>query len=295
MKGFIISSRPSEVAANKFSKTGPFISRVTNKEPLGLPYIRNKDIYEFNHYKLPNFIDLKNKEIVKKIQRLKKIEKDFIMDEERNVQIKKEKIKKISDKFNKDYNEIRRQLYGEKYPQSYGVSKSIDKPDLTTLKKKTLISNTYGLQNEIENFYSKENQKELEDFKKTNNYDANFAELPLIKKEENKNDPLAEDGDNDETEDLLNFVSNLDYEKYVKDLEIKEALYLIKNKVEKDEEIKHEENPKENDGLKNEQENENENKENDKGENKNTVYYNPVIHEKEWDNSVLILFYIGQN
>jgi len=40
------------------------------------------------------------------------------------------------------------------------------------------------------------------------------------------------DAENDEN--LLKFMENLDYDKYIKNLEVREALYLLKNKVEKD-------------------------------------------------------------
>jgi len=44
----------------------------------------------------------------------------------------------------------------------------------------------------------------------------------------------ASDEENDEK--LLKFMENLDYDKYVKNLEVREALYLLKNKVEKEKE-----------------------------------------------------------
>jgi len=42
----------------------------------------------------------------------------------------------------------------------------------------------------------------------------------------------AEDIDDAEGEKLIQFAQNLDYDKYVKDMEVREALYLIKNKIE---------------------------------------------------------------
>jgi len=45
------------------------------------------------------------------------------------------------------------------------------------------------------------------------------------------------DGSDDENdENLLKFMENLDYDKYVKNLEVREALYLLKNKVDKEKE-----------------------------------------------------------
>ncbi len=41
----------------------------------------------------------------------------------------------------------------------------------------------------------------------------------------------AEEMGEKEVDDLLNFAKNLDYERYIKNMEIREALYLIKNKV----------------------------------------------------------------
>lgn len=47
---------------------------------------------------------------------------------------------------------------------------------------------------------------------------------------------MIEGSDDENDENLLKFMENLDYDKYVKNLEVREALYLLKNKVEKEKE-----------------------------------------------------------
>jgi hypothetical protein len=66
----------------------------------------------------------------------------------------------------------------------------------------------------------------------------------VIKEIEPQPKNFCEDIDID-TQNLLNFMNNLDYEKYLKNLEIREALLLIKNKVEREaKEIQREEEVK---------------------------------------------------
>ena len=44
--------------------------------------------------------------------------------------------------------------------------------------------------------------------------------------------------DEEEMKDVLGYINSLDYEKYARDMEIREALQLIKNKMEKDQKEK---------------------------------------------------------
>jgi len=57
-----------------------------------------------------------------------------------------------------------------------------------------------------------------------------------IENRKNQQQLLLDGSDEENDENLLKFMENLDYDKYVKNLEVREALYLLKNKVEKEKE-----------------------------------------------------------
>jgi hypothetical protein len=96
-------------------------------------------------------------------------------------------------------------------------------------------------------------------------------------------------------DNLVNFMQNLDYDKYLKNQETREALFLLKNKIEKEKEKEKEENLNEENKSQN---NANNNSNNNHGENlsheneeENEVNLPvidskinlPLYHEKEWD------------
>jgi len=95
--------------------------------------------------------------------------------------------------------------------------------------------------------------------------------------------PNLDLSDIEEDENLINFMENLDYDKYVKNQEIREALFLLKNKVDKEKVENPEENGKEN--L------EEENKDNNFAEKIEETLVNlpPIdskvgqLHDKDWD------------
>ena len=56
-----------------------------------------------------------------------------------------------------------------------------------------------------------------------------------INNKEDKKDPLLDDLDeNENIDDVINYLNGLDYDKYCKDMEIREALSLLKNKMDKE-------------------------------------------------------------
>lgn len=90
-------------------------------------------------------------------------------------------------------------------------------------------------------------------------------------------------------ENLINFMENLNFDKYLKNQEVREALFLLKNKVEKEKENNPEENKQQN-YFNEEKEEENEENISQKNEeNLNLPHIDPkgsligVIHEKGWD------------
>ena len=89
-----------------------------------------------------------------------------------------------------------------------------------------------------------------------------------------KKDTLLEDDlDNENIDDVINYLNGLDYDKYCKDMEIREALTLLKNKMDKElEEKKIEEEKNKNkviiEGEEQKENNKNEEEEKDNEENK---------------------------
>ncbi len=104
----------------------------------------------------------------------------------------------------------------------------------------------------------------------------------------------AEELNDKEDEKLIDFAQNLDYDKYMKDLDVREALYLIKNKIDdnEDHEFKGQEKEEE---MNAEYEGQNE-------ENRKIVETDPVEklknelsnkkadHDNDWNSSVSYLF-----
>lgn len=309
LRGMLISQRPNEIEAFKYSRINPFISRVTNKDPLGLPPIKRSVVYE--HVKKPNYVEMKNKEIVKKIQNLKKLERTLIQDEEIHLKTKQKKIKEKFDKQNTNINEIRKELYGinnenlnskstnNMLNTASGFAKGGGNDKIEGTNYLKLNSEYHDLN--MPPIVNKNMKEEEEVLKVAHNKDQsniaskdNDKNFILNNGSPDVNINLDEEENEDEVKNLLKFVNNLDYEKYLKDLEIREALYLIKNKVEK-------EGPLEtNDNLNNKESEENNqligsqftNQEGEMGNNNENKKVNfqfapsVVSHDKEWDNSV---------
>jgi hypothetical protein len=287
------------------------MSRVKNISPIGLPPIRSTIVLPIRNQ--VNYVDRKNKEIIRKLETLKKYEKEAITDEEKNIKIKYEKARNSSIKQNTAINQMRKELYGDlvtpspndgnKITKKFGLTSTgfFDKKNSETKLLSSLDDNV-NLGDNIQAQPKTTRQENNAAFKSVNQniQTENFSNLPETQtKKVNFNLPLVDDlekleKDENEQEinNLLNFVNNLDYEKYSKDLEIREALYLIKNKVEKD----RVNNPSEEE-CKNGENNENINYEENKNfetasqqqQNFSNAYnfnQDGMTHEKDWDNSV---------
>lgn len=299
MRGLLISQRPAEILAFKNSQVSPFMSRVNNSSPLGLPPIRNTMILPINNQ--VNYVDRKNKEIIRKLETLKKYEKNAVTDEEKNNKIKYEKAKIISNKQNTAINQMRKELYGDLVTSSpKHENKNTKKFGLTSIgfydKKNSeanllpCLETNVNMGESIQNSQNNPNvQAELKISKQGNESQNRKVNFNLTLTDDL--DKLEKDENEHEINNLLNFVNNLDYEKYSKDLEIREALYLIKNKVEKDrineEECKLPENQ---DNINYE---ENKNYESatippipQQNQNGYNFPQDANMHDKDWDNSV---------
>lgn len=178
----------------------------TDLNPIGLPPINNRELYSCstnglnkNNFK-ESLIERKNKNLIKKIQRLKKVEK--ALDEEEHIKElnKKSNAQKNLSKTNKDIEEIRKELYN--------ISSKNDKDKI--------VNNS-------------------------SNEDTQNSIIKLNPKYHNFKEKLEEAQEKDLNE-LVSFAQNLDYDKYLKDLEIREALNLIKIRVDEDKQKEDEEN-----------------------------------------------------
>ena len=90
----------------------------------------------------------------------------------------------------------------------------------------------------------KEEKEEKEE--KDSNEVKEEKEIKESKDENNTKDPLQEDemDENENIDEVLKYLNGLDFDKYCKDMEIREALTLLKNKMEKEQEEKENEEEK---------------------------------------------------
>lgn len=251
-----ISKRPYEVN-NAFDKYrfSPFVSTVTtNLNPIGLPPVRRDYNLEVEKKIKPESILFsKNRSILKKIEKLKKLEKEVYIENLRKTQQKTDKLREISLRKNKEILKIRKDNEKLNNNQSQSVplllcksGKTITKlPDIE-LKEKI---NSQICDENIKNTNINElndNLKYQNNVHQNQNHTNDLNEIlkndPKYIKMKNKLKVREEEN----VKDLVNFAKSLDFDKYMQELEIKEALNLIKIKVNEeveqerlDEEIKH--------------------------------------------------------
>ena len=90
--------------------------------------------------------------------------------------------------------------------------------------------NNENIENKVENKEEKENINAIEEDKKEENDDKKKEEIDLEE---------TDDGINKEDiNNIVDYLTNLDFEKYSRDMEIREALMVLKTKMDKDQEIK---------------------------------------------------------
>ena len=93
--------------------------------------------------------------------------------------------------------------------------------------------NNENIENKVENKEEKENINAIEEDKKEENDDKKKEEIDLEE---------TDDGINKEDiNNIVDYLTNLDFEKYSRDMEIREALMVLKTKMDKDQEIKEKE------------------------------------------------------
>ena len=131
--------------------------------------------------------------------------------------------------------------------------------------------NNENIENKVENKEDKENINAIEENKKEENDDKKKEEIDLEE---------TDDGINKEDiNNIVDYLTNLDFEKYSRDMEIREALMVLKTKMDKDQEIKEKEKQIEKDKVTIIEDN---NKtENDLQNNQQTLYDAKVINTIE--------------
>ena len=131
--------------------------------------------------------------------------------------------------------------------------------------------NNENIENKVENKEEKENINAIEEDKKEENDDKKKEEIDLEE---------IDDGINKEDiNNIVDYLTNLDFEKYSRDMEIREALMVLKTKMDKDQEIKEKEKQIEKDKVTIIEDN---NKtENDLQNNQQTLYDAKVINTIE--------------
>ena len=131
--------------------------------------------------------------------------------------------------------------------------------------------NNENIKNKVENKEEKENINAIEEDKKEENDDKKKEEIDLEE---------TDDGINKEDiNNIVDYLTNLDFEKYSRDMEIREALMVLKTKMDKDQEIKEKEKQIEKDKVTTIEDN---NKtENDLQNNQQTLYDAKVINTIE--------------
>ena len=131
--------------------------------------------------------------------------------------------------------------------------------------------NNENIENKVENKEEKENINAIEEDKKEENDDKKKEEIDLEE---------TDDGINKEDiNNIVDYLTNLDFEKYSRDMEIREALMVLKTKMDKDQEIKEKEKQIEKDKVTIIEDNNK--KENDLQNNQQTLYDAKVINTIE--------------
>jgi NADH dehydrogenase/NADH:ubiquinone oxidoreductase subunit G len=218
-KGVMLCNRPNEFGqVQKPERQGkaPFISRVDPKEQIGLNPTK-KIINVPEKKKDSNSILTRHKRYLKMLQEKKLIEK---LENENEENQKKETMKKFKEQTAQQRKKIKN-LKTDKQDNATTANKKEnpeeEKKAVAKLTKENLARN--------EEQYSQKSKAS----KKADKKKPAWAKTEQQLKQE----------EDEEIDDLIEFAYDLDYEKYMEDLEVRQALALIKERVEeikKDEE-----------------------------------------------------------
>ena len=166
------------------------------------------------------------------------------------------------------------------------VTKEINNINENTLSEKKNDKLNNNINDDINNNLNKVINKESKKDENNKDEDKNIDDKKGIK------DPLLEDDldENENIDDVINYLNGLDYDKYCKDMEIREALSLLKNKMDKELQEKKLEEEKNKNKVIIEGAEENENNKNEEGEEEKKDKDEKDNEEsKDKDNNKLIL------
>ena len=139
------------------------------------------------------------------------------------------------------------------------------------MEENNIQENNENLENKVEN---KEDIKDMNNVEENKNEEDGDKKNEVIDLEETDDEIKKEDINN-----IVDYLTNLDFEKYSRDMEIREALMVLKTKMDKDQEIKEKEKQIEKDKVTIIEDN---NKtENDLQNNQQTLYDAKVINTIE--------------
>ena len=318
-RGMMVPEREGRGTFNKL----PFVSMALPKEEIGINPVPNKLIIKTKKL-IPKQKKDKRTEIedLEKYRKLKTTQQFWKKNENPLYKNYNNNIDKFYD--NKIItNNVNSETYNDKKNKT--LTNNLKTPqklkpiiNKTSLKKKILIDerkndeNYYEVKPEIKDVKVScneisENKNTINDININNTINNNVKEKINIdnekekEKEENndmkdikeKKDPLLEDDlDNENIDDVINYLNGLDYDKYCKDMEIREALTLLKNKMDKElEEKKIEEEKNKNkviiEGIEGEEQKENNKTEEEEDDKENEE--NKSNSENKDNNNKLVL------
>lgn len=286
-QGLIFSQRvnSNEKYKNSINCPKAFTTSTRIKEKLGLNPI--KKIRIVNRKKIVNKIDIMNKNFIKQIEKIhsnRNIIKNII-DKEYNYEkeLFKNKIYKIRcDDSERNYSFFRRELdkSGNKYARTAMLNRMIKE----NKRKKFLMQQQIKEQekkeiNDKDELANKEEDKNIHQTENEEKNEKDKDNKDNINEDVIENDNKDQDIDENELRDIINYMNELDYDKYLENREIREALHLIKSKMEKQAEEK-----EENDNNEEMEENGDTNKQN--GDTEDTDKREPPQEDKETNEQI---------
>ena len=239
-RGIILPEREGCYTFNRL----PFLSMTSKKDQLGLNPPSNKII-------------IKSKKLLEKIKKRRNLKKKkYEIDEITLAKFRKLKLdqqfwKKNENPAFKEYNKKDendesnvKELDNDNLKNITLNSKKISPKKLKALRVKSAIPFKKKICEEKKNNSVNEKDiknelKRMDDIKEVqigkDNKDIKESDDKELKEKEIK-DPLLDDNneEKDNIDDVINFLNGLDYDKYCKDMEIREALNLLKSKIDKE-------------------------------------------------------------
>lgn len=215
-KGVMLCNRPNEFGqVQKPERQGkaPFISRVDPKDQIGLNPTK-KIVVVPKKKKDNNSILVRHKRFLKMLQEKKLIEK--LEDENKEAETKK-KFDSIRDQTAKQRQKIKDLKTDEPNNNTKEIAPAVEEP---VEEKKTLGKLTKENLAKNDEHYSQKQTKAAAPKKSSKAKPAWAKTEEQLQKEQE-----------DEIDDLIEFAYDLDYEKYMEDLEVRQALALIKERV----------------------------------------------------------------